>query len=41
MIPPSVEVVGISDEEVKDDCEETDVLNDEAADFVREIVKEV
>lgn len=39
MILPSEEVVGMFDEEVKDDCEDTEVLNDEAADFVREIVE--
>lgn len=41
IIPPSVEAVGIRDEEVKDCSVEVAVTDDEAADLVREMVKEV
>lgn len=39
--PASVEVVGIRDEEVKDCNLEDDVMDDDADDFVREVLKEV
>lgn len=40
-ITPSVEAIRISDEEVRDGCVEIDVMNEDAVDFFRELVKDV